>query len=170
MSLLAGLPIWHPADVTAVVIDVVVLLVWNSAVGYTFHRLPVETFDHDRGVTRLRSWERDGRFWVDVVRIRRWKGWLPDAGDLFAGGFSKRRLSARDPAYLQRFVAETRRAELVHWIVPAIVPVFFLWNPWWLAMIMVVYAVVANVPCLVTQRYNRARLERVLTRVTSPPR
>jgi glycosyl-4,4'-diaponeurosporenoate acyltransferase len=170
MTMVAMLPLWHLSDLAALAIDVVILIVWNAAVGYAFHRLPVEAFAHDRGITRLRPWERDGRFWVDVARIRRWKRWLPDAGDLFAGGFSKRRLSARDPAYFQRFVAETRRAELVHWVVPAIVPLFFLWNPWWLAMVMVVYAAVANVPCLVTQRYNRARLERVLARVSTPPR
>ena len=32
----------------------------------------------------------------------------------------------------------------------------------WLGALMVVYALVANVPCLLIQRYNRARLERVL--------
>jgi hypothetical protein len=34
---------------------------------------------------------------------------------------------------------------------------------------MVLYAIVANVPCLLVQRYNRARLERVLRRSPGVP-
>ena len=37
-------------------------------------------------------------------------------------------------------------------------PVFLLWNPWWLGLLMFAYAVIANLPCLIVQRYNRARL------------
>jgi glycosyl-4,4'-diaponeurosporenoate acyltransferase len=39
-----------------------------------------------------------------------------------------------------------------------------LWNPWWLGLAMVGYALAANLPCLLTQRYNRARLMRMLAR------
>jgi glycosyl-4,4'-diaponeurosporenoate acyltransferase len=91
--------------------------------------------------------------------------WLiPEAGTFFADGFSKRRVVTRDPAYLERFLIETRRAELAHWLVMVIAAVFVLWNPWWMVMIMVAYAFVANIPCLLVQRYNRARLLRVLAR------
>jgi glycosyl-4,4'-diaponeurosporenoate acyltransferase len=75
---------------------------------------------------------------------------------------SKRVLRSRSSADLRRLVAETRRAELVHWVIPAIVPVFVVWNPPTLTAAMVAYAVVANLPCLVVQRYNRGRLLRVL--------
>jgi glycosyl-4,4'-diaponeurosporenoate acyltransferase len=44
------------------------------------------------------------------------------------------------------------------------VPIFALWNPAALMAAMVAYAVVANLPCLVVQRYNRGRLLRVLAR------
>jgi glycosyl-4,4'-diaponeurosporenoate acyltransferase len=87
---------------------------------------------------------------------------LPEAGSFFPGGFPKRTLGDRGSPHLERFVVETRRAELTHWVVLAAGPVFFLWNPWWLAVVMVVYALVANLPCIFVQRYNRARLERVL--------
>ena len=56
--------------------------------------------------------------------------------------------------HLERFVVETRRAEATHWLVLAAGPFFVLWNPWGLALVMVAYAVVANVPCLLIQRYN----------------
>jgi glycosyl-4,4'-diaponeurosporenoate acyltransferase len=65
---------------------------------------------------------------------------------------------------LNRFVTETRRAEATHWVLLAAGPLFLLWNPWGLGLVMIAYAVVANVPCLVVQRYNRARLLRVVER------
>jgi glycosyl-4,4'-diaponeurosporenoate acyltransferase len=44
-------------------------------------------------------------------------------------------------------------------------PVTFLWNWLWVDPVMVLYAIAANGPCLVTQRYNRARLQRILAPV-----
>jgi glycosyl-4,4'-diaponeurosporenoate acyltransferase len=41
-------------------------------------------------------------------------------------------------------------------------PVFLVWNWWWVELLMVVYALAANLPCLLVQRYNRARLARLL--------
>jgi glycosyl-4,4'-diaponeurosporenoate acyltransferase len=46
----------------------------------------------------------------------------------------------------------------------AVSPLFLLWNPWWLGLVMIAYAVVANGPCILIQRYNRGRLVRVLAR------
>jgi glycosyl-4,4'-diaponeurosporenoate acyltransferase len=145
-----------------VAVDVAAWAAVGFAAGYTAHRLPLQRLERDGRLTRLRAFERDGRWYERRLGIKSWKGRLPEAGDFFAGGFSKRRLAGARPDDLRRFVAETRRAELTHWWVLAAGPVFFLWNPWWLAVVMVGYAAAANVPCLVVQRYNRARLLRLL--------
>jgi glycosyl-4,4'-diaponeurosporenoate acyltransferase len=70
----------------------------------------------------------------------------------------------RSPDYCRTFVLETCRAELCHWIVIALVPTFFLWNPWYVAWPMVPYAIVANAPCIVAQRFNRPRLAALAAR------
>ena len=147
-----------------VVLDVVAWAVASTAVGYALHRTPADRLARDGVLTRLRPFEADGRWYEQHLAIKRWKGHLPEAGALFKDGFSKRSLRAATPEQLDRFVIETRRAELTHWILVAVGPLFFLWNPWGLALVMVAYALVANVPCLVVQRYNRARLLRVRAR------
>ncbi|WP_208029055.1 hypothetical protein [Rhabdothermincola sediminis] len=152
-----------------VVIDSLIWAAVSVIVGLFAHRASLTRLDRDGALTRLRGFERDGRWYERRLRIKRWKDHLPEAGDVFAGGFSKRALHGTSPAQLRRFVAETRRAELTHWVLMALGPVFFLWNPWWLGAAMVVYAVSANVPCLLVQRYNRARLERVLRRAGEMP-
>jgi glycosyl-4,4'-diaponeurosporenoate acyltransferase len=146
-----------------VLVNSAVWAVWGTAVGYAGHRLPLRVVDHDNRLTRIRRWERGGRTW-ERVGIRRWKDRLPEAGAFFGGGMSKRSLPGRDADDLARFAAETRRAELVHWAVLAIVPVFALWSPPLLFAAMVAYGVVANVPCIAVQRFNRARIVRVLAR------
>ncbi|MGQ0803847.1 MAG: hypothetical protein ACT4PI_08290 [Actinomycetota bacterium] len=138
---------------------------WSAVSGYVAHRLSVERLGRDGWLFRLRRRpERVARRYERVLRIKWWKSLLPEAGDLFKGGFSKRRMLRHDRAYLERFVVETRRAEFTHWLIMAATPFFFLWNPWWLGLAMLAYGVVANVPCLLTQRYNRARLLRMLAR------
>jgi glycosyl-4,4'-diaponeurosporenoate acyltransferase len=147
----------------AVALDALTWAAWSAVVGYAAHRLPPDRLDRDGPITRLRRWERGGRAY-ERLGIRRWKDRLPELGAAFRGGVSKRSLASRGTPELARFAAETRRAELVHWAIPLVTPVFALWNPPWLFGAMVGYAVVANAPCLIVQRYNRGRLERILAR------
>ena len=70
----------------------------------------------------------------------------------------------RDPEYLRRFLSETCRAELSHWIAVVIGLNFFIWNPWYVGLIMLVYGLATNLPFILVQRYNRLRLRAVLAR------
>jgi glycosyl-4,4'-diaponeurosporenoate acyltransferase len=145
-----------------VVVDCIAWAVISVTAGYAGFRWPAERLARDGAVTRLRGFEDRGRWYERRWGIRSWKDRLPEAGAFFGDGFSKRGLRGRDAEHLERFVIETRRAELTHWAVLACGPLFFLWNPWGLGIVMVAYAVIANVPCIAVQRYNRARLQRVL--------
>lgn len=151
-------------NLVLVLIDAGVWATWSAACGYIAYRTPPSRLSRDRGLFRIRNFEAGGRFYERWLRIKRWKDRLPEAGALFRGGFSKRHVGATDPAYLERFAAETRRAELTHWLILAASPWFFLWNPWWLGLAMLGYGILANVPCLAIQRYNRARLLRMIPR------
>ncbi len=145
-----------------VVVDIVAWGVIHASTGLLVHRLPARRFDHDTWITRAKRIERDGDLYVDVFRIKRWKRLLPEAGDVFAGGFDKRRLGGVDDRSLLRYILETRRAEVGHWLAAAFAPLFFLWNPYQVGLVMLVYAVASNGPCVASQRYNRLRLLRIV--------
>jgi glycosyl-4,4'-diaponeurosporenoate acyltransferase len=147
-----------------ILVDVVAWAVFHAGTGYLVHRMRSSRFEHDWRIHRPRGAERGGRLYVEILRIRRWKGWLPEAGDLFAGGFNKKRLVSKDRTYLSTYVRETRRAELGHWLCVACAPLFFLWNPWPIGVVMIVYAIAANGPCIASLRYNRLRLQRILSK------
>ena len=96
---------------------------------------------------------------------RKWKSLLPD-GAPWMGGFAKGKLTDTSPAYLQRFILETRRGEFSHWAQILVITGFIAWNPWPANLIIIGYAVLSNLPCILNLRYTRARLIRVLDKKT----
>lgn len=122
-------------------------------------RVPSALFETDNWLTAPRRWEDDGRLYKSWFGIRRWKALLPD-GAPWLGGFAKKQLSCRSREYLLQFLRETRRAEIAHWCMFGCLPVFFIWNPPWACCVMAAYAFAANLPCILTQRYNRIVLRR----------
>jgi glycosyl-4,4'-diaponeurosporenoate acyltransferase len=145
-----------------VIVDVLAWLVVHLGVAWAVTRLDPRRFDPRAWLFRERALERGGRLYQRLFRIESWKGSLPDGARLFRRGFRKKQLAARSPEYLARFRVETCRGELAHWIVVACAPLFFLWNPPWVGLVMIAYALLANLPCILAQRYNRLRLGRVL--------
>ena len=136
----------------------------QASTGYLVHRLPDRLLDRDTWLFRERRGERGGALYVRTLRIRRWKAMLPEAGDVFAGGFDKSRLRRPSADHLERHLLETRRAELGHWLALVPAPLFVVANPPWLAPFTALYALAVNGPCIAAQRYNRLRLSRVLAR------
>ncbi len=129
-------------------------------VGFAALRLPEHVFARDTWLTAPRSWERDGYVYRDWLAIRKWKFLLPDGGP-WLGGLAKRKLLERNPNLLARFLIETRRAEIAHWCMLGCLPIFFIWNPPWARWVMTAYGLVANLPCIFAQRYNRIVVSRV---------
>ncbi|HOW64978.1 MAG TPA: hypothetical protein P5186_17550 [Candidatus Paceibacterota bacterium] len=150
-----------PIELPIVWIVVLNVAGWGSiqmGMAWIFTVMPVSWFNPRTAY----GWEDNGRFYEHVFAIKRWKGKLPDAARWFSGGFAKGSLTDTRPDYLRRFVRETWRGELCHWLAMGWTPVFFLWNPWWGDWIIIAYALAANVPCILAQRYNRARFQRLL--------
>ncbi len=154
----------HLSDGVAVAVSVVAWVLVGVTTGWILHRRPVARFTNDDWLTRLRPFEEGGRWYQRRLHIRSWKDKLPEKGDLFRGGFSKRHLLDRSTPHLERFVAETRRAEKVHWANLAAGPVFLIWCPPLLGGCMIVFGVVAHLPFIAVQRFNRGRLQAVLER------
>jgi glycosyl-4,4'-diaponeurosporenoate acyltransferase len=136
---------------------------WTLAAGYAAARTPAAHFARDDVLTRRRPVERGGAWYVEQFAIQQWKDRLPEAGAMF-GDFAKRDVT-RDVGDLERFVTETRRAEHAHWGMAAGAFLTILWNPWWAFPINASVGSLANLPCIAVQRYNRARLVRLLERI-----
>jgi glycosyl-4,4'-diaponeurosporenoate acyltransferase len=157
--------IGHLSSQWMLIIDILAWLCINSAVAWSISRIRSESFNPDSWLYQERAWEKKSRFYEVFFKVKRWKGWLPDGAVVSRKAFRKKRLMNSNSAYLEKFIQETCRAELLHWIIFLFFPVFFIWNPWYVGIIMIVYAAATNLPCVIAQRYNRIRMNRVLTEV-----
>lgn len=128
----------------------------GGVVGILFARRDWRTFNSPGRITTLRRWETKQRYerWT-LVRL--WKDRLPEAGTWF-GGLSKRRLPASSAGGLNRFSAESLRAERVHHTLLLMIPVAVTWSRGWWLVLNVAIGLALNLPCIVVARYNRVRL------------
>jgi glycosyl-4,4'-diaponeurosporenoate acyltransferase len=111
---------------------------------------------------RRKTWEQEGDLYNTLFNVRKWKKKLPDGAAWFRTGFSKKRFRRKDPEYLQRFISETCRGEIAHWIMLLPSPIFYLWNPLWASIVMTLFGLIVNIPCIIVQRYNRFHLQNLL--------
>lgn len=144
-----------------ILVDLAAWPVLQLTIAWVFTQLDHSHFVASPCIYRLRRWEPE--FYRRWLRVRRWKALLPDGSSWVGGRFPKKRLQATNRLYLRRFAEETRRGEAAHWVMILCLPLFYFWNPLWACAVMTVYALAANLPCIVVQRYNRGVLLRCLS-------
>jgi glycosyl-4,4'-diaponeurosporenoate acyltransferase len=151
-----------------VLLDFFLWLVIHLGVVWVMLHLSDRRFRPGGRFFRPRSWEKGGRIYEEVFKIKKWKERLPDGSGL-AGkkGFPKKQLQEKSLSYLDRFLRETCRAELTHWIIILFAPFFFLWNKTGVGFVMILYALIENLPLIMAQRYNRSRLIRILSKANN---
>lgn len=144
-----------------ILLDFAAWFFFHMSISLLLMRVPDSWYDQTDFGFRSKAWEQNGEVWHKLFRIRDWKRFLPDGTMIVKTAYNKTNLHGIDAVNLQKFIIETKRAELTHWalIPPALL--FFLWNPPWAGWCMVLYALLANVPFIIAQRYNRPRLERL---------
>jgi len=159
----------HLPSMPTILLDIAAWMIIHVGVSYLITHISLSSFDTGLWLYKQRKWEKDGKIYVKILRLKKWKKKLPDGAALFKKGFKKKHLNGLDGVYLDDFIRETCRAELTHWIMLLFSLVFFIWNPWWVGIVMIVYAILVNLPCIIIQRYNRIRLKRVYSKLTALP-
>ncbi|MEA4889972.1 MAG: hypothetical protein VB070_10970 [Clostridiaceae bacterium] len=127
--------------------------------------LPDHFFSPDSFFYRTHRFERNGLIYNRLFFVKHWKHLLPDGGAAWKKrGFRKKRLNNYTEQYLNRFLIESARGEMTHWL--AIFPfwVFGFFTPPEVPWIMLLYALAVNFPCIIVQRYNRPRVQRLLNK------
>lgn len=125
--------------------------------------LPDRFFAPNSIFFRSHLFEQDGLLYQNLFLVNRWKHLLPDGGAAWGGkGFEKKKLKKRSKEYITRFLIESARGEMTHWL--AILPfwLFGFFTPGYVVWMMLAYALGINLPCIIVQRYNRPRLLRLL--------
>ena len=147
---------------SAPVTILLIFAIWGIVpllLAYLCLKIPDRFFEPTRFLWRVHGFERNGRLYERVFQIRRWKHLLPDGGGVWKKrSYKKRNLTDYSEENLHRFLIETSRGELVHWLGISPFWVFGLFAPPQVIWIMLLYALVVNLPCIIAQRYNRPRV------------
>lgn len=147
-----------------VLMNVVFWMFFHLTISLGLNKLPDRYLLNDHKLDRLfkeRAFEKEGKFWRHTFRVHQWKDKLPDGASLFHAGYKKKKLRNNDLTTVTTFIKETKRAELIHWMLMVPAPFTFLWNPLWAGWLMIAYALSVNIPFILIQRYNRSRLMRL---------
>jgi glycosyl-4,4'-diaponeurosporenoate acyltransferase len=157
--------LFHLPTLPTILIDIMAWFAIHMGVSYLMTHILLSLFDAKSWLYKPRKWEKNGSIYEKIFALKSWKKRLPDGAAIFKDGFEKKNLKKLNNVYLDNFIRETCRAELTHWIVFLFGPVFLVWNLWWVGIVMIVYAISVNLPCIISQRYNRVRLKRVYSKL-----
>lgn len=150
-------------DAFQVLVSSIAWLVVSLVVGFVATRWPDTRLARPGPLTRLRHWEDGGAWWQRHLHVRRWKDRLPQAGGFMPGGRSMRHLGVRTTEGLVRFRGETVRAERVHWLIWSSLILHLIWCRPAVFAGMALFSIALNAPFIVIQRYNRGRLESLIS-------
>ncbi|WP_277631454.1 glycosyl-4,4'-diaponeurosporenoate acyltransferase [Atopococcus tabaci] len=151
----------HLSPFWTVIVDVCAWAFFHLVISFGMLKVPDRYFAQKKDWFQPKEWEEDGKVWQKWLSIQDWKRHLPDGTLFLKSGYDKSRLNGSDLETLEQFITETKRAEVTHWLSMLPAGLFFLWNPPGAGWVMVAYAVLFNLPFILSQRYNRPRLERI---------
>lgn len=122
-------------------------------------------FQYNRSIYRTREWEYEGKVYERFTKVHKWKRFLPDGASIGKSGFRKKHMASFSKDYIERYLVESCRAELTHWLAIAPFWVFGFFAPIRVVAYMLAYALAVNIPCIIAQRYNRPRMARMLRKI-----
>ncbi len=133
----------------------------SNFIGDTFKR---ESFKICRFPFAPFPFEKDGKFY-EMFKIRKWKDILPDMSKMRSSMVKKKITKYRDASHFLTLAREACVAEVIHFsLIVFAIPCFFIGGKLWGAVCFIVWAI-GNLPFIMIQRYNRARLILLLNRI-----
>ncbi len=157
------MPLIHLSTFWLIVVNTLAWAAIQISVGYFAARMSDGRFNPQSPLFKERACEQGGKIYEELFRVTRWKSWLPSGGKFF-GIFSINSFRSADSGYAHKWLVESSRAEFTHWVAMLPALLFFLWNPFNAWIINILYAFFANMPCIISQRYNRPRVMRLMSK------
>ena len=126
--------------------------------------LPRSMYDPCRFPYKAWQWEKDGRVY-ERLGVKWRKAHAIDMSRFMKRSFPKQNTVTRDPTRLRRLVQEMCNAELVHWVLTLLSPVFALLIDGCYGIVIAVAYALFNLSDVMIQRYNRPRIMMILERL-----
>ncbi|HEX2946785.1 MAG TPA: glycosyl-4,4'-diaponeurosporenoate acyltransferase [Clostridia bacterium] len=139
-------------------LNLLTFFIFSVVITYLSNKMPDHLYSSNSWLLRHRKWEKRGDFYQRIFRVKLWKRLLPELGDIVKSVFPKKRIKEYTREYLQKYIFESCKSELTHWSIIFSAFLFFLWRDFEPAMMIVLLAIILNLPYIIIQRYNRPRI------------
>lgn len=146
-----------------IIVNFMLLIVWHIIILILSRILKDSYFDPKKIMYLEYKWENNGKFYINILKIKKWKDKLPQY--VPKNGFSKRHLrciSKLSKEYIEKFIIETCRAEWNHMMCCMYWVVAVFTNSGLCGLFFSIVSIVANLPFLIIQRFNRIRLNNLI--------
>ena len=153
------------SNVQTILANLFLIIAWNMIIFWGSIKLDKNNWNPKKNMFREKKWEKNGEFYVKVLKIKKWKDLLPQ--HVGKNGFSKKhlvKLKELSTEYIQEFIFETCRAEWNHTMCCLYPVISFLINEVNYALLFSFVSIITNIPFIFIQRYNRIRLKKLLHR------
>ncbi|MCJ7773344.1 MAG: hypothetical protein MUP22_09455 [Desulfobacterales bacterium] len=150
----------------AIILCFILWPLFQTLPAYVCHKVNNKYFYPFMFFYRAHKWEKNGLIYKQLFKVNLWKRYLPESSSFIKGNYNKKSLVDFSETSLNKYLLESCRAEMIHWL--AIIPfwIFGLFAPAKVISYMFIYAIAVNLPCIVVQRYNRPRIISLLQKNT----
>lgn len=108
---------------------------------------------------KTRKWEDRGNIYQKLFHVKEWKEYIPSIGSFDKKNIEKTRIT---PNFVAQYLLEGLRAELCHlyaFVFALLLLLITVTRAWFFIL---VYTIILNIPCVIIQRFNRPRFERLI--------
>lgn len=145
--------------INTLLINLLLGAVWHYATFFLCISINISAFDPKRRIYQPHKWEKEGKFYNDVLKINKWKDFLPQ--HIGKDGFSKDHIDDFSIEYIDEFILETCRGEWNHSMNCVFAVVLMIINNFTIGIILTILLWLGNMPFAIIQRYNRFRLQKL---------
>lgn len=125
-------------------------------------RLPERYYYYKNWIYKERKWEKRGKFYQDVFKVKKWKDHLPELADFIKSVFPKKFIKGFKGEFISRYLTESCKAEFTHWCIIFSTVFFLIHDDISTFFYMLLIAMILNLPFIIIQRYNRPRLVAIM--------
>ncbi len=123
--------------------------------------VPRRIFNWNRFPFKSYAFEKEGKIYTKVL-VHKWKDIVPDASKVISKMTKKRIQKNVNTEALERLIQETCVAEIVHWILILLTPIYSLGIPIGTGIVLSILYSVGNLVFIIIQRYNRPRFVKAM--------
>lgn len=144
------------------IIHIVTFIIFSVIITLLSIISPERCYNYKNWMFKERAWEKHGKLYQEMFKVKIWKNHLPELADFIKFIFPKKSINDFRIETILKYMRESCKAEFAHWciILSSVVFLFYDGIPTFIYMLLIAAAL--NLPFIIIQRYNRPRIKLIM--------